>query len=271
MDGPALNLGGQRNGPCHAGAGPFYRLGNLPRRMVYDPVVIGLQPNPNPLCSHKEQCRANSPKLYSRSVPKADGQFSRCARLRNTFLRGIFPDLSGLVRAPTGPGSPAGKCGNGRLGQWDLAAPHAAWPRFHHHQRNPHVRASTCCTEGAPSRQPRASGPETRSPPLSCPERAQPHDAIATGGHAHTESRPFRAGEPSLHVYPGRCPGLVNLRPVGADTRRAEGASMVRPGQRPGISARKARHALKGRNPMIPPRGGRVGPHRMRPVQAGLD
>ena len=55
--GEALDAGRQRDGAGDARAGAFDGVGDFARRLVYDPMVIGLKSNSNALCSHtKNNC-----------------------------------------------------------------------------------------------------------------------------------------------------------------------------------------------------------------------
>ena len=57
LDGEALDAGRQRDGPGDARAGAFDGVRDFAGRLVYDPVVIGLEANSNALCSHtKNNC-----------------------------------------------------------------------------------------------------------------------------------------------------------------------------------------------------------------------
>jgi len=77
----------------------------------------------------------------------------------------------------------------------------------------------------SPGQRPGNSGPP--NPPR--PEGAQLRDPNRDGRAGdRAESYPFRAGGIAASGHPGRCPGLENLRPVGADTRRPEGAKPFR-------------------------------------------
>jgi len=54
LDGETLDTGRERDGSGHAGAGAFDGVGNFARRLVYDPMVIGLKSNSNALGSHRK-------------------------------------------------------------------------------------------------------------------------------------------------------------------------------------------------------------------------
>src|SRR5690606_5943221 len=54
LNSKALNAGGKRDGPCHAGSGALDRVGYLAGRLVDDAVVKRLEADANSLSSHRK-------------------------------------------------------------------------------------------------------------------------------------------------------------------------------------------------------------------------
>ena len=52
QDGELLDPGGQRHGPDDVGARALRRLDDLRRRLIEQPVVVGLETDPDPLLCH---------------------------------------------------------------------------------------------------------------------------------------------------------------------------------------------------------------------------
>ena len=88
LDGEALDAGGKRDGPGDARAGAFDGVGDFARRLVYDALVISLEPNANALSIHtKNNCLLN---LSENSAPlpgKAEAQSIKHPRQCNIFFK----------------------------------------------------------------------------------------------------------------------------------------------------------------------------------------
>jgi hypothetical protein len=101
LDGEALDAGRKRDGPGDARAGAFDGVGDFARRLVYDALVISLEPNTYALSIHtKNNCLLNLSENPAPLPGKADGQFTRHPCQCNIYFEVFWLNRVHLTLSP---------------------------------------------------------------------------------------------------------------------------------------------------------------------------
>src|SRR5882757_10557293 len=102
LNGETFDAGRQRDGPGDASAGAFDGVRDFASGLVYDAVVIGLEPDSDALCSHiKSDCIVMVVLNFPLQSFKADAKCSNIAPRCNNFLKEFWFTLEDQKPAST--------------------------------------------------------------------------------------------------------------------------------------------------------------------------